>query len=134
MPGMIHPEHVGGRSLWMDAGMTELIDKLHYGDPVIGWEGDERLAVYWNDPRWEIWRCEVDNKYRMVCRSKPGVLFDERVLMQLRDYDSRRVQRDLFVENNAHNDKIDADKKSAFDEWITEEAAPRLAHAFRQDM
>lgn len=133
MTSLAHPIHVGGRSLWVDGAMTDLIDKLHNGDPIRGWEGDPRLAVYWNDPRWEIWRLEDDNEYRMVCRSAPGVPFDERLIDRLCEWDMRRRKRDLHVEIAEANDRVRAGKRAAHDEYMTEEVLPRLRHAFRKD-
>ena len=130
---LIHPERVAGRSLWMDPAMADLIHKLHHGDTIRGWEGDERLAVYWNAPRWEIWRLEADNQYRMVCRSQPHVPFDERLIDNLCDWDMRRRTRDLVREINDHNDQLEREREKAHDEHMREEVAPRLRYAFRKD-
>jgi hypothetical protein len=80
--GLLHPEWVDGRRLWMDTVMRDIIHKLHHGDPVKGWEGDPNLAVYWNGEAelWELWRLEHDGEYRMVCRSTPGTPFDDRLI------------------------------------------------------
>lgn len=126
---MYHPEHVGGRRLWMDSVMTDLIDKLHHGDPIRGWEGDERLAVYWNEPRWEIWRLEEDDQYRMICRSQPGVPFDERLIDQLCAWDVRRRTVSLADEVEANNAAVDAAKKAERDDYMNHEVVPRLEHA-----
>lgn len=135
MTGLLHPEHVAGRRLWMDSAMTDLIHKLHHGDPVRGWEGDEALAVYWNPDHqvWEIMRLEDDNQYRLVLRSRPGVPFDERVIDKLCEWDTRRHQRDLHREISDHNERVDAEKRAGFSEYIREEAAPRLHHALVKD-
>jgi hypothetical protein len=133
--GLTHPEYVNGRRLWVDPLMSDLIHKLHHGDPVIGWEGDERLAVYFDGPsqRWELWRLEDDNEYRKVCHSPPGGTFDERVLVQLCEWDMRRRTRDLLDEINEHNDKVTAAKQAESDDYFREEANPRLRHAMEKD-
>ena len=133
MTALVHPVTVDGRRLWIDGAMTDLIDKLHFGDPIRGWEGDERLAVYWNDPVWEVWRLEDDGEYRMVCRSAPGVPFDERLIDRLCEWDQRRRKRDLHREIVDHNERVSAQRHAEHDEYMTEEVVPRLRHAFRKD-
>jgi hypothetical protein len=38
------------------------------GETILGWKGDPRLALYFNKGwlRWELWRLELDNVYRMT--------------------------------------------------------------------
>jgi hypothetical protein len=132
--GLLHPEWVAGRKLWMDSAMSTLIDKLHYGDPVRGWEGDPRLAVYWNPPVWEVMRYEADGQYRMVCRSKPGVPFDERLIDALVEHDRQRAAIGLHDRIAANNDGIDAARRARRDEYIAEEVSPRLRYALRSEL
>jgi len=117
----------------MDTTMSDLIHKLHHGDGVKGWEGDPNLAVYWNQPeeRWELWRLEDDGQYRFVCRSGPGVVFDDRIIDALLAWDRRRRQVSLHDEITAHNERLDADHARQRDDWAREEIAPRLRHAIR---
>jgi hypothetical protein len=133
--GLFHPEWVAGRRLWMDGAMRDLLDKIHRGDQVKGWEGDEMLAVYYNEPehRWELWRLEDDGEYRFVCRSDPDAVFDDRIIDALLHWDRRRRQVPLHDEIAANNDKIDAANDAAVDLQMTEEVAPRLRHAFRKE-
>jgi len=133
--GLVHPEWVHGRRLWLDGGMTELIRKLHFGDPTRGWEGDERLAVYWNPPRWEVWRMEADNQYRMVCRSTPGTPFDERLIDALVAHDRQRHGADFLADRiEANNNAVDARRQAEQRERIAEDVAPRLQHALRKEL
>ncbi len=82
--GFIHPQVVNGRSLWMDSGLTTLIDKLQNGDPTLGWEGDPRLALFMDDnDRWVLSRLEADGEYRDICKSRPGLPRDGRRIMRL---------------------------------------------------
>lgn len=115
--------------------MSDLIHRLHYGDNVIGWEGDERLAVYYDEPerRWEIMRLEDDGVYRLVCRSAPGVVFDERILWRLCEWDRNRRTRSLVEEVLANNERLDREKQQASDTYIAEEVAPRLRHALMKE-
>ncbi len=95
-PGFIHPQVVDGKVLWLDSGIRDLVHKMHYGDPVIGWEGDPRLAIYLDQDRttgedvWTVERLESDGVYRTVCRSRPGLALDERLLLRLMEHDTRR--------------------------------------------
>lgn len=89
--GLVHPDHLEGRSIWRDPEVQDLINRLHFGDPLLGWEGDERLALY-RAPgrRWELWRLESDGEYRLIMKSKPGVHLDNRLIMHLVAHDTRR--------------------------------------------
>lgn len=134
--GLSHPEWVEGRRLWMDSAMRDLIQRVRFGDPVKGWEGDERLAVYFNEPArcFELWRLEDDNEYRFVCRSGPGVVFDERVIDALLKWDRQRRKVGLHEEIAAQHERVDAARENELNEWVAEEMAPRLRHAFRKDL
>jgi hypothetical protein len=117
----------------MDSSMQTLIDKLHHGDPVRGWEGDPRLAVYWNPPHWEVMRLEHDGQYRMVCRSGPNVPFDERLIDALVAHDRQRgYQLHGGVVDN--NERIKARHRAALDEQLAEDVGPRLRHALRSEL
>lgn len=135
-PAIVHPEWVAGRRLWMDTPMRDLIHRIHDGDPVKGWEGDPRLDVYWNgiDERFELWRREDDEQYRLVCRSGEGVGFDERVIDALIQMDGRRRRQTLADQVLAANTDLETRRDAERDEWVTEEAAPRLRHAFQKDL
>lgn len=130
-----HPEWVNGRRLWLDATMRDLIHKLHHGDPVIGWEGDERLGVYWDEPneRWEIWRLEDDGQYRLVCRSPRRSVFDERVLWDLCRWDRQRRRTSLADETIEHNQRLKRERTAETDLYMTEEVVPRLRHAILKE-
>ena len=132
---LVHPEWVAGRRLWMDTPMRDLIHRMRFGDPVKGWEGDDRLDLYWNQPerRFEIWRLEDDEQYRIVCRSDPGAAFDERVLDALIAWDGHRRRRSIVEEVIEHNTNLDAQLDAAREEWVAEDLAPRLQHAFHKD-
>jgi len=134
-PSIVHPEWVHGRRLWMDTPMRDLIARMRFGDPVKGWEGDARLELYWNgdEERFEVWRLEDDEQYRFVCRSAPGVPFDDRIIDALIGWDGRRRQSPLHETVINHNLCLDAERDAARDEWVAEDLAPRLRHAFRQD-
>lgn len=128
MTGFVHPEMVAGRRLWMDSSMREIIDKIKYGDNVLGWEGDDKLDVFWNDVGkfFELMRYE-NGDYSIVARSKPGVPFDERIIHELARRDAKRnPNRDLHAEVAAHNEAIRAREQATFDEMIAEEVAPRI--------
>lgn len=134
-PAITHPEWVNGRRLWMDTPMRELIDRMRFGDPVKGWEGDSRLELYFNgtEERFEVWRLEDDGEYRFVCRSAPGVPFDDRIIDALISWDGRRRAQPIEQTVIEHNTRRDAETAARRDEWVAEEAAPRLHHAFRKD-
>jgi hypothetical protein len=117
----------------MDSAMSGLIDKLHHGDPVRGWEGDPRLAVYWAPPCWELWRLEHDGEYRIVWRGAPGTPFDERLIDMLCAWDRRRRRVALHDQVTAANDARTATLGAERDDYIAEEVAPRFAHAVERN-
>jgi hypothetical protein len=113
----------------MDSAMSGLIAKLHNGDPVRGWEGDPRLAVYWSPPCWELWRLENDGEYRITWRGKPGTPFDERLIDLLVTWDRRRRAVNLHDEITARNEARSAGIAAERNDYIAEEVAPRFAYA-----
>jgi hypothetical protein len=136
--GLVHPEWVAGRRLWIDSLMQDLIFKVQHGDPTKGWEGDPQLCVYATESpqgiSWELVRLEEDNEYRLVARSKPGVVFDERIIEMLVARDVRRNPKfDLGQSVIDHNEKIDEGRAQTQDDYMSEEVVPRLRHAFRKD-
>lgn len=136
MSELSHPEWVNGRRLWMDGPMRDLIHKVRHGDPVKGWEGDDRLNVWWNQPerRFELWRLEDDGAYRFVCRSGPDQPFDDRIVDALLAWDRQRRTRSLHDEIVTHNDAVQTANEARLDEWTSEEIAPRLRHAISKDL
>jgi hypothetical protein len=136
LAGLAHPEWVDGRRLWMDTPMRDLIQRIRFGDPVKGWEGDDRLAVYWDGAteRFELWRLEDDETYRMVARSGPGIPFDERVIDALIGWDNRRRTVSLHDQVVRQNEQVDAERRSSSSEYMAEEVAPRLRHAIRKEL
>lgn len=132
---LTHPEWVDGRKLWMDGSVRDLIERIRFGDPILGWEGDDRIELYYDGPeeRFELWRLEDDGEYRRVCRSQPGMSFDERIIHALIQWDGRRATTSLLDQVNGHNDTVKANEDAAVEEWLAEDIAPRLQHAFRED-
>jgi hypothetical protein len=135
MNGLIHPEWVNGRRLWIDTPMRDLIDRVRFGDPVKGWEGDDRLGVYWDEPRrrFELWRLEDDGQYRLVCRSAPDMAFDERIIDALLAWDRQRRSIPLHDEITDHNARVEAEHERHVVDWATEEIGPRLRHAIGEE-
>lgn len=136
MSYFVHPEWVNGRRVWMDGPMHDLIHRIQYGDPVKGWEGDPRLALYFNGEteRFELWRCEDDETYRLVCRSGVGMALDERIIDALIGMDNQRRQVSLIDEIVANNEAIEAASERRMNEWVAEEMSPRLRHAWMKEL
>ena len=119
--------------------MQRVIDRIQNGCNVLGWEGDERLAVYRLDtpagPVHELWRLEDDNEMRRVVATEPGDPFDDTIIVWLCENDKRRkpINWDLAVEIDAANDKRQAKLDAERSEWVREDIGPRLHDAFRKD-
>lgn len=130
---VVHPEVVDGRALWVDPEVQDIVDRLQNGDPTLGWEGDPRMALYRSlDGRWELWRLEHDNEYRMVCRSRPGLALDARLIEHLVAHDTRRGF-DAQMALEAHNGKVYADRQRVSQDRMNS-AAERLRWALKKDL
>lgn len=121
-----------GMSLMVDEGFY---DRLHYGDPTLGWVGDERLGVYHENGRIELWRHCEDGEMRLIVRSKPGMdRLDAGLLKFLAEHDSqsRRAYNpvDEIVEAAVKAEKAreakEADKQA--------EANDRVAYALHKEL
>jgi hypothetical protein len=128
-----HPEWNAGMRYWTDGSVEAVMRKVQHGDPVKGWEGDPRLALYAHDEGegrvWELCRLEHDGQYRLVARSQPGVPFDDRIVDELIARDRRRgfdVDQ-AVVAANERRDREAADRAADLDA----ETGDRLAHALR---
>jgi hypothetical protein len=138
---VLHPEWVDGKRLWIDPLMQDVIDRVRFGDGLLGWEGDERLAVYavpeadGRETAWQIMRLDEDEQLRHVATTKPGEPFDDRIIMWLIAHDRRRKPDnwDIGLEVEQRNEAVDADKARRADELVSEELAPRLRAALRKD-
>lgn len=121
-----------GRVLIVDP----VADKLAKGDPTMGWEGDERLALYINPlwALWEIWRLEHDNVMRLVMRldaSRRGPEVVALAIAKLVQTDTRRGFDVTEAIDKANRDHEAAKDKKAAE--VNEEFADRLGHALVKD-
>lgn len=123
--------------MWHESVADWFIEKLHFGDSTIGWEGDPQLFVVAESTPagtvWELWRHEENGHRSLIEKSPPGYPFDERILIQLCKLDSHRRHRDLANEIETANNKRDAQSQADRNEYIAEEVAPRLQHALIAD-
>lgn len=109
-------DHAGvvpsGASILVDKdAMDHLLDRLQNGDPALGWEGDPRFVLAWNrvDRRWELWRREHDEEYRLFARSKVDHPFPVNIIQEIMAHDVRRgFDPKAYVD--AHNAAVDAEK------------------------
>lgn len=121
-------------------GMSLLVDndfyqRLHYGDASLGWTGDERLAVYHNQGRIEIWRHCEDGEPRLIVRSRPGMdRLDAGVLRFLAEHDSQsRRGYDARADMDAVNAAVAKEYERQARERV-EDAADRLRHGLKKDI
>ena len=133
LTGLVHPEVIAGRVVWSESGTSpgQLADKLRFGDPTRGWEGDERLALCFNDEasQWEVWRLD-HNTYHLVAVRSVDQPLDERLIDHLVARDARRGFN-LVQHIESHNDAIDAAKAKANDELLAA-SAERLRYEVRK--
>jgi hypothetical protein len=121
-----------GMSLYVDA---DFYDRLHNGDASVGWVGDERLAVYHEHGRIEIWRHCEDGEPRLIVRSRPGMnTLDSAVLRFLAEHDSQsRRAYDVRADMDAVNAAVQKEYERQAKEK-TDEAADRLYHGLKKDI
>lgn len=114
-----HPERLssGASVVTNPYEMDDLVQRLQKGDPAQGWEGDPRLVLAFHraEQRWELWRREHDEQYRLVCRSKPGLPFPGTVISDLVSRDARRGfdVRDYI---DRENEKVESTRQHAMSE------------------
>lgn len=107
--GVYHPTYQNGKRLWMDPEVQEITDKLRFGDPTLGWEGDARFAIYMDGKtnRWEVQHIDDRGTRYVVCRSKPGAHLDERLIIEIRNKVYRMNKGvNEFDAVEAHNEKV----------------------------
>lgn len=121
-----------GMSLMVD---NDFYQRLHYGDASVGWTGDERLAVYHERGRIEIWRHCEDGEPRLIVRSRPGMdRLDSGVLKFLAEHDSQsRRGYDARADMDAVNAAVAKEYERQAKER-TAEAADRLRHGLKKDL
>ena|SRR5574343_461948 len=127
---LVHPQNLGGRVQFASPEFMEFVDRLRYGDPVLGWQGDPRLGLYHEGEGggWIVVRYEADGTYRDVCRSRPGLALDERLLLHLMAHDMRGhagFDPDSLAEGDRPYDETDE---------RLQEAIERVAHGLAKDL
>lgn len=128
---LVHPQHLNGKTQFISSEVEDIIHKLHYGDPVLGWAGDPRLALYHDEGgSWVLERYEADGQYRTVTRSRPGLPLDERLLIHLMQHDMRG--HGGFDPDSLENYE-DFTERQRLEEGISE-AAEVFAHALAKDL
>lgn len=115
-----------------------VLDRLYFGAPDLGWQGDPKIAVYAWPKRdtFVVLRLLAGDEYHTIMQIRglrplsPSSV--NRVIRQLVKIDTHRGF-DPHAEILANNAKVDAAFERRNDEWIDEEIAPRLAWAYGKD-
>lgn len=124
----------GAAMLVHGTAMDDLIHRLHFGDPTLGWEGDPRLALAFNrqTDRWELWRMEHDGEYRLVCVSKAGVGFPPDLIKNLMSMDGQRGYN-LVQDLDRNRQVAEAAKDYTFHQTMAPKIQ-KLAWGLRKDL
>jgi hypothetical protein len=124
----------GAHILASGTAMDDLIHRLHHGDPTVGWEGDTRLAVAYNKmtDRWELWRREHDDRYRLIGQSPVGLSFPTDLVKHLVSIDGRRGYN-AVKHVQEHNEAIEKAVNEKFQGQVRESAG-RLKWALQRDL
>lgn len=135
---LVHPDPMRVDGLNLDLIVDPLLKPITHGDTIFGWEGDPRLAVYFNPfyTRWELWRYENDGVYRLVnswsASQVRAVDLVPIVIQFLVSHDQRRgynVQEDVM----SRFERLQSDAKRVQAEELRE-AAERVAWGLRKDL
>lgn len=132
---ILHPQYQQGKRLWTDPEVADIVQRLHYGDPTLGWDGDPRLALYYlPDGRWELQRLEADGEYRVVCRSRPGLALDLGLIRHLVAHDMRKkAAEDLLAAVDKANEAAEKARRAPLEDKAAE-AFERVAHGLVKDV
>lgn len=123
----------------VDSELLELDKQAKYGDAVSGWRGDETLFVCVQPlpggapPQVQVWGLDAHNREYIAC-SEPGTDgYRHRLLAKLVRGDWQKRAGDLVEETMKANAKAKADRQAQWDDWMVNEFAPKLHHAFVKD-
>jgi hypothetical protein len=123
-----HPEHLTINGIELTLIDDPLVDKIQTGDSVLGWEGDSRLAVYFNQKflTWELWRFEASGEYALQeawhARMIPAADIAGKMVDWLIRHDSHRGFN-LYDHVSAENAKLEAmfaKEQSVFHEQVAD--------------
>lgn len=112
--------------------MSDMLNKLHFGDPTLGWEGDENLILILNENHtWELHQWGDDGKRRCICVSKPYAKLDEQLIRGLISWDMRR--KNVIAEMDKHNALLEKQKEQdTRDRQL--QTAEHVAWAIKKDL
>jgi hypothetical protein len=111
--GIVHPQVVNGRNLWVAPEVQDIIDRLQNGDPSRGWEGDPALALYMGEGgRWVLNRYEA-GEYHTVCLSRPNLPLDVRLIDHLVAHDTRRRTAEAIRQEVEKHNEYNVESKNA---------------------
>lgn len=113
------PRTFRGMTAMEDPEIGTITEKLRFGDPMLGWDGNAGLQIFlgpWTDIKsgkthkditcWQIWMFGQGDPYQ-VMQSSPGMHLDERVITYIMERDTR--YHNIGAEIKAHNDKLSRD-------------------------
>lgn len=114
--------------------VKSFLSRLHYGEPTVGWTGDENCTVAREqDGSWSIYRLGEDCQWNRCLSSSPGTPLDVRALRTLaeRDMWSRKAYdpgAELVKRHNAHykaqDDALRAAQSQAADAVLSQASSP----------
>lgn len=102
LTGIAHPEFIGDEWQLVD---HPTVRPIQQGEPTLGWEGDERLAMYLHKPTqsFVLWRLERNEQYEPICHSQkeltPAAI--NMLIRRLIEIDGRRGANPLAVVENS---------------------------------
>lgn len=131
---LILPTHTdrGRVQLATDPAIKPFVEKLHNGEPSVGWTGYPELGLFLNlQNMFEIWHFPLGKKEYRVLQFAPILLHSNEVFRQLATHDQRKV--DVLKDMQTHNAKVEAETEKRIEEAL----APiheKLDWALRKDL
>lgn len=115
-----------GARRWRDPVIDELHQRLWYGDPTLGWEGDTGLALFEGKSgrTYELWRVDEQGRDHLVARGPKSRAMLFQLIPGLVENDTRRgsaerIERALEAEAKQRADAEDERIGQAVDAYLT---------------
>lgn len=133
MPNLQRPEYLAnGEAVLID---SDLLDKLRYGDPISGWEGDVNMNLWYNRNDDRIYLSSFDDNQQeyIICRSAPGARVADMNLLHLVVTHDRNKGFDLAKSMETTEAQVEKEKLDKFKD-AHNEVANKLAWGVQKDL
>lgn len=123
-----------GQRVLVDQDVLDIDRRLKHGDPTLGWAGDPGLWLEFDQVAevFVVMYRTRDGREIVVTRYAPPL--DSGLIRRLVEADTeRRGGNDPVGKMLANDDRLERSRAAALDDFIDNDAAPRMVHAMRKD-